>query len=100
MASLSFPLDQLIPLLDKLSGPTGWSIFRGRMPGEAAAHVVNVRAGGQFIASEAATTLEEAERHALVKVRGWIREQERIASEMAALLKESIELQKARKGLS
>ena len=95
---MSFPLDRLIPLLDKLSGPTGWSIFRGRMAGETAVHVVNVRAGGQFIASEAAISLEEAEQHALVKVRGWIREQERIASEMTALLKESVEREKARKG--
>lgn len=97
MAPLSFPLDELIPLLEKLSGPTGWSILRGRMPGEVGIHIVNVRAGGQYIAGEAAPTLEEAERRAFAKVRGWIREQDRIAKEMTALLAKSIQREKARK---
>jgi len=89
-------IDDLIPELDKLSGPTGWSILRGRMTGEAASFIVNVRAGGQFIAGEVASSLEEAERRATYKVRAWIKEQERIANEMTALLHESVEREKAR----
>lgn len=90
-------LNDLIPELDKLSGPTGWSILRGRMPGDNPMYIVNVRAGGQFITSEAAATLVEAETRALLVVQKWIKQQERIAREMVDLLQASVDREKARK---